>query len=638
MENIFEENMRKLTSEEIENLSKQGCLAEDWTLIYVEESFLTDAIEEVTFKGKNYLSRLIKRKHEGLYRATIHNCIIERGVYIADIAEQVACYHIAEGSTIYNVRKMVYEPFTRCGEGASVSPLDEMGSRAIILMDILTAPLAYLLLFARHSETLIRELNDLSHQYVCKEMPAEHSYIAPHSEIKGCGDLINLHIKKSSVITDVPRLKNVTLVEARLSTGVVAEDTVCVKDAVIEEYSTLARCFVGECTHIHGAFSASDCLFFSNCQFAGGEAVSSVLGPHSVSHHRSTLLVGSLVSFFNAGSGTNQSNHHYQLGPIHYGVMERGCKTASNAYLLWPAHIGAYTFISGRITNRSSYLDFPFSTLSQEGRFASLEPGVQLASIGLYRDVYKWEKRDRRLPGKRPLDPVDYRMFSPSLIFRMLNGYRHLVATKAKRPEAENYVVQSAHVTRTALERGIRYYRSALLLSLIEMLPSLKDLCEEDVYPTRYYDFLGTTMADSALQELYNKLNAKSIHSIEEIHLFIHENGNPKATYQSNEILATLSPKPLSHEEKLFSLLDEMELEIPKLLKEALATAEREARPKRTVSFGLLATEKKEIEKEIQLLREPILQQPFIDEFRDRIERLPLQLQEIRNSLRLHLS
>lgn len=625
--------MRKLTSEEIENLRKQGCFADDWSLIYVAEDFLTDAIEEVTFKGKNYLSRLIKSKHEGLYRATIHNCIIERGVYIADIAERVACYHIAEGCTIYNVRNLLYEPFARCGEGASVSPLDEMGSRSILLMDILTAPLAYLLLFTRHSETLVRELNDLSNQYVRKEMPAEHSYIAPHSEIKGCGDLINLHIKKSSVITDVPRLKNVTLWEAHLSTGVVAEDTVCVKDAVVEEYSTLTRCFVGECTHIHGAFSASDCLFFSNCQFAGGEAVSSVLGPHSVSHHRSTLLVGSLVSFFNAGSGTNQSNHHYQLGPIHYGVMERGCKTASNAYLLWPAHIGAYSFISGRVTNRSSYLDFPFSTLSQEGRFASLEPGVQLASIGLYRDVYKWEKRDRRLPSERPQDPVDYRMFSPSLIFRMLNGYRHLVATKAKRPQAENYVVQSAHVSRTALERGIRYYRSALLLALLEALPCLKDQCKKDVCPTRYYDFLGTTVADSALHELYSKLNTKSIHSIEEIPLFFQENGNPKVTHLFNEVLSTLFPEPSSYEENLSSLLDEMEQELPKMLKEALAMAEREARPKRTVGFGLLAMDQTEVENEVQLLREPILQQSFIGEFRERIKQLQLQLHEIRISL-----
>jgi hypothetical protein len=39
------------------------------------------------------------------------------------------------------------------------------------------------------------------------------------------------------------------------------------------------------------------------------------------------LLLAGLFSFFNAGSGTNQSNHLYKLGPVHQGVLERGCKT-----------------------------------------------------------------------------------------------------------------------------------------------------------------------------------------------------------------------------------------------------------------------------------------------------------------------
>ena len=41
-----------------------------------------------------------------------------------------------------------------------------------------------------------------------------------------------------------------------------------------------------------------------------------------------TLLIGTMLSFYNAGSATNYSNHAYKMGPIHYGTLARGCKTA----------------------------------------------------------------------------------------------------------------------------------------------------------------------------------------------------------------------------------------------------------------------------------------------------------------------
>ena len=63
-------------------------------------------------------------------------------------------------------------------------------------------------------------------------------------------------------------------------------------------------------------------------------------GPYTVSHHRATLLIAGYFSFFNAGSGANQSNHMYKSGPVHQGVHLRGCKFGSDAYVLLPASTG----------------------------------------------------------------------------------------------------------------------------------------------------------------------------------------------------------------------------------------------------------------------------------------------------------
>ena len=67
-----------------------------------------------------------------------------------------------------------------------------------------------------------------------------------------------------------------------------------------------------------------------------------------MTHHKSTLLIAGMFSFCNAGSGSNQSNHMYKLGPIHHGIVERGSKTTSDSYILWPAKIGAFTLVMGR--------------------------------------------------------------------------------------------------------------------------------------------------------------------------------------------------------------------------------------------------------------------------------------------------
>ena len=56
-------------------------------------------------------------------------------------------------------------------------------------------------------------------------------------------------------------------------------------------------------------------------------------GPYKVTHHKSTLLIAGMFSFMNAGSGSNQSNHMYKLGPIHQGTLERGAKTTSDSYI-----------------------------------------------------------------------------------------------------------------------------------------------------------------------------------------------------------------------------------------------------------------------------------------------------------------
>ena len=111
-------------------------------------------------------------------------------------------------------------------------------------------------------------------------------------------------------------------------------------------------------------------------------------------------------------SGSNQSNHLYKLGPIHQGVIERGAKTTSDSYILWPSRIGAFSLVLGRHYRHSDTTDFPFSYLIEEKDESRLIPGITLQSIGTIRDSQKWPKRDRR-KDTNLLDSINFNLLSP---------------------------------------------------------------------------------------------------------------------------------------------------------------------------------------------------------------------------------
>ncbi len=86
----------------------------------------------------------------------------------------------------------------------------------------------------------------------------------------------------------------------------------------------------------------------------------------------------------------------YKLGPVHQGVVERGSKTGSDSYMLWPAKVGAFTVVMGRHYRNSDTSDLPFSYLIEHEDESVLAPGVNLRSVGTVRDARKWPQRDRR--------------------------------------------------------------------------------------------------------------------------------------------------------------------------------------------------------------------------------------------------
>jgi hypothetical protein len=214
---------------------------------------------------------------------------------------------------------------------------------------------------------------------------------------------------------------------ARLGHNVVAEHFILSSQGKIDAGATVKKVFIGQASEVGDGFNAHESLIFANSILKNGEAAAIFAGPHTVSMHRSTLLIGGYFSFFNAGSGTNESNHLYKIGPVHQGVIERGSHTGSNAYIVWPARIGSFSLLAGNHYHHPDTSILPYSyVMGDEKGNTTVLPAANLTTSGLIRDILKWKVRDHRSKDLPRLDHINYDTLSPLSTNAMYNAITFL--------------------------------------------------------------------------------------------------------------------------------------------------------------------------------------------------------------------
>ena len=537
-------NYRALTSEEIKRLEAQACTATDWNEVQVAEGFTPEYIHHTRFSGKVRLGvfkgefRLAGgvRKHAGLSYVTLHNVTIGDNCFIENVKNYIANYEIGESVFIENVDIILTDKKSRFGNGVEVSVLNETGGREVMIHDRLSAHQAYIMALYRHRPLLIEQMKALIEAYA-EAQASETGTIGNRVSIVNSGYIKNVRIGDCCEIEGAGRLKNGTINSnasdpVHIGYGVVCDDFIISSGAHIEDGTMITRCFVGQACRMGHNYSASDSLFFSNCQEENGEACAIFAGPFTVTHHKSTLLIAGMFSFMNAGSGSNQSNHMYKLGPIHQGAMERGAKTTSDSYILWPARIGAFSLVMGRHVNHPDTSDLPFSYLIEDKNTTYLAPGVNLRSVGTIRDAQKWPKRDLRKDPLR-LDQINYNLLSPYTIQKMMKGREILKElARVSGETSETYAYQSAKIKNSALNKGIKFYETAIHKflgnSVIKRLEKIQFRSDEEIRKRllpdtsigsgEWVDISGLIAPKSEIERLMSDIETGALSTVDQIH------------------------------------------------------------------------------------------------------------------------
>ena len=537
-------NYRKLNEEEIRQLIAHSCTADDWTNIEVAQDFKTDYVYYTRFSGQVRLGVFEHeftlaggmKKHAGLYQTTLHNVTVGNHCCIENVKNYIANYEIGDYTFIENVDIILVDGRSKFGNGVEVAVLNETGGREVMMHDRLSAHQAYIMALYRHRPVLIERMKGIFERYA-EENASEVGRIGSHVTIVDSGYIKNVKVGDYCKIEGAGRLKNGSLnsnqeAPIHIGYGVVCDDFIISSGSSVEDGTTLTRCFIGQACHLGHNYSASDSLFFSNCQEENGEACAIFAGPFTVTHHKSTLLIAGMFSFMNAGSGSNQSNHMYKLGPIHQGALERGAKTTSDSYILWPAKVGAFSLVMGRHVNNADTSNLPFSYLIEQQNTTYLVPGVNLRSVGTIRDAQKWPKRDKRKDPNR-LDQINYNLLSPYTIQKMMKGRDILKDLRRVSGEtSETYAYQSAKIKNSSLNKGIKLYETAIHKflgnSIIKRLEDIKFQSDEEIRARlipdteigsgEWVDISGLIAPKSEIEKLMADIESGALDNVDQIH------------------------------------------------------------------------------------------------------------------------
>ena len=525
--------MRSLTIDEISVLEQNRCHADDWACITVAEDFSPEYISDVDFYGEVTLGVFDKTiqidegfsRHAGIRRAVLRDVTVGDNCLIENVGNYISRYDIGEECVISNVGMIATTDSATYGQNNQVALLNEAGDPNVILYDALTSQMAAFMMRSAGDKDVWEGLRRMVALYVESCRP-ERGVIGYRVKITNTREIVNVLISDDCEINGASCLSEVTLKGSSDASIYIGHDVIC-ENSIVQSGSSildgakLDNCFVGEACHIGRGFSAESSVFFANSYMDNGESCAAFCGPFSVSHHKASLLIGVETSFYNAGSATNYSNHAYKMGPIHYGTLQRGSKTASGAHILMPSNVATFSMCMGKIQTHPDTRHLPFSYVIADGMTTWLVPGCNFATVGTYRDIMKWPKRDKRpLNGRRSI--VNTEWLSPFVVQQVTEGrnyLRQLEANDELNDEANAHVSGEGFTMRcSSALRGIGYYDMAIRMFLADAVRKEGEALPSSSTGTgEWLDLSGMYAPKSEIDQLADDIRFSSLDEIQQV-------------------------------------------------------------------------------------------------------------------------
>lgn len=421
---------RKLTDDEIALLEDNNCRAEDWESVNVSDDFNPAYLCNVVFYGEinlGYFDRNIEvspgfLKHSGIYRATLRNVTVGDNCLIEHVNNYVNNYTIGDNCYISNIATLETSEGATYGQGNIISAGSPSGEGNIMLFTRLSSQQAALMMKYSHDKELRETLRNLVREDIDAQQP-ERGIIGEGVKIVNTGEITNTIVGDYCEVNGAARLSDTTVMGTAdasvfIGTGVICENSVISDGASLLNSAIVTDCFVGEACKISNGFTAGQSVIFANSSLSKGEASAAFCGPFTTSHHKNSLLTGSVFSLNNTGHDD--------------------------------------------ITQCPDMCNLPFSRLTTQGDTTFLEPAFHITTAAHYRDIRRWARRDMRAQST-PKSIVNFDWLSPFSVGEIIKAKKKLEDLREISGEdASNYRFHEFIIRAADLQKGIQNYDMAL--------------------------------------------------------------------------------------------------------------------------------------------------------------------------------
>ena len=421
---------RKLTDDEIALLEDNNCRAEDWESVNVSDDFNPAYLCDVVFYGEinlGYFDRNIEvspgfLKHSGIYRATLRNVTVGDNCLIEHVNNYVNNYTIGDNCYISNIATLETSEGATYGQGNIISAGSPSGEGNIMLFTRLSSQLAALMMKYSYDKELRETLRNLVREDVDAQQP-ERGIIGEGVKIVNTGEITNTILGDYCEVNGAARLSDTTVMGTAdasvfIGTGVICENSVISDGASLLNSAIVTDCFVGEACKISNGFTAGQSVIFANSNLSKGEASAAFCEPFTTSHHKNSLLTGSVFSLNNTGHDD--------------------------------------------ITQCPDMCNLPFSRLTTQGDTTFLEPAFHITTAAHYRDIRRWARRDMRAQST-PKSIVNFDWLSPFSVGEIIKAKKKLEDLREISGEdASNYRFHEFIIRAADLQKGIQNYDMAL--------------------------------------------------------------------------------------------------------------------------------------------------------------------------------
>ena len=295
---------RNLTTAEIEQLERQGNIAEDWSTVRVAEPFCAECIRNSTFEGAVSLGSIESCKHtegdltlrEGIYNSALSNSTVGNHPVIHNV-HMLSGYVVGNNVLLFNVEEMTC---TSDPHGVAwLEPMNENGGRRILPFSGMTIGDAYMWARYRGRKRFMERLEEMTYDTLAS---AEGCY----GRVGDC-----------CVVKNTKAIRNVTIrsTEAdrtEVDGCIVLSDGVVGTGCTLEHGVIAVRFLLGEHVHLEFGLRLNDTVVGDNSTLARCEVGNSIIFPAHEQHHNNSFLIAGLIMGQSniAAGGTIGSNHN----------------------------------------------------------------------------------------------------------------------------------------------------------------------------------------------------------------------------------------------------------------------------------------------------------------------------------------